>query len=268
MSWLKQNWMWLGLGVLFLVVIIFTNRWGNNSSNIALIGDTTLATVSPSPTDEVIDTSIFTPIMPVEVGTRWTYEGKRIYYDPTLEKTKEVTVQKTVEITSIKMEGNNLRVFTLVSYKNEPELKDNQGSFLVSALGYFFGETNVAYFPLAKGQRLTSDYTNFTYRTDGYYDYWVTAVNVKNILGKKHTCYDISYHGLPDESLDVFCEGVGYVEDSYKHHGTPDEWDYKLIRIENPSLGLLLAQKTQGGYIDVPWEYSKKPVVMNLRYKL
>lgn len=182
--------------------------------------------------EEPIDVSDYDFIMPVQPGTKWIYEGKRIYYDATQDKVIETVAQKNVEITEIKRDGPNLRVFIATSYKNEPEFTESQDSFLVSESGFAFDGTNLAYFPLVKGQRLTAPDLE---RTDDLYVDYVTSVNVKNVLGKKYRCYDISYYGLPDESLEVFCEGIGYIQDSYKHHGgTPDEMDYRLIRMENP----------------------------------
>lgn len=182
--------------------------------------------------EEPIDVSDYAFVMPVQLGTKWIYEGKRIYYDATQDKAIETVAQKNVEITGIKRDGPNLRVFTITSYKNEPDFIESRDSFLISQSGFAFDGTNLAYFPLVKGQRLTAPDLEWT--DDLYVDY-VTSVSVKNVFGKKYRCYDIFYYGLPDESLEVFCEGVGYIQDSYKHHGgTPNEIDYRLIRMENP----------------------------------
>lgn len=183
--------------------------------------------------EAVVDTSKYTYVMPVKPGTKWIYEGRRIFVEINQNKAQEVIAKKTVEITGIKKEGNNLRVFTKISYKNEPDFNGGDNSFLVSESGYAFDGTNLAYFPLVKGQRLTSPDLE---RTDNLYVDYVSSVSIKNVLGKQHRCYDISYYGLPDETLDVFCEGIGYIRDSYRHHGTPNEWDYNLILIEHAVL--------------------------------
>lgn len=182
--------------------------------------------------EESIDGSNYAFVMPVQPGTKWIYEGKRIYYDATQDKVTETVSQKTVEVTEIKRDGPNLRVSITTSYKNEPEFTGGQDSFLISQSGFAFDGTNLAHFPLVKGQRLTASGLE---QTDNFYVYYVASVNIKDVLGKKYRCYNISYYGLPDESLEVFCEGIGYIQDSYKHHGgTPDEMDYRLIRMENP----------------------------------
>lgn len=191
--------------------------------------------------ETVVDTSKYAHVMPVEPGTKWIYEGKRIWYDSKLDPglvgtAQETTGQKIVEIKSIKKEGDNLRVFISVSYKNNPDDFDKfKESFVLSESGYAFDGTNLSYFPLVKGQRLSPSDSDFE-RTDNYYVSYVYSVSVKNVLGKQARCYDIVYDTLPDESLDTFCEGIGYIRNSYKHHGTPDEWDYNLILIEHPVL--------------------------------
>lgn len=40
MTFLKQNWIKVGLGVLILVVLFFIRRWNNSSPNTAIINDT------------------------------------------------------------------------------------------------------------------------------------------------------------------------------------------------------------------------------------
>ncbi|OGN13825.1 MAG: hypothetical protein A3J47_03790 [Candidatus Yanofskybacteria bacterium RIFCSPHIGHO2_02_FULL_43_22] len=227
MNWIKQNWIKVVLGTLILGTGVFYlhNDYDNES-----------ALLSQNLTDKKvddIDVSRYLQVMPIQPGTWWVYEGKRIFVEVNDTKAQETIAQKITEISDIKKEGNNLRVFTKTSYKNDPDFNEVEDSFLISESGYAFDESNLAYFPLVKGQRLTADYPE---RTDGYYDYYVTDVSVKNILGQQRKCYDISYYALPDESLETFCEGVGYVRDSYEHHGTPNEWDYKLIRIEYPAL--------------------------------
>lgn len=183
----------------------------------------------------VLDVSQYANVMPVETGTKWIYEGKRIFFDVNQDKTMEVIAKKTVEITSTEKDGDNLRVFIKTSYQNEPDFEEGEDSFLLSEFGYAFYGTNLSYFPLASGQRLSPPDSD-PERTDNYYVDYVYSVSIKNVLGKRSRCYDIVYDTLADESLEVFCEGVGYIRDSYKHHGTPDEWDYKLIRIEHPEI--------------------------------
>lgn len=189
---------------------------------------------------KIIDTSKYNSIFPIQIGTKWIYEGKRIFYDQEQQKIQETISQKTVEITSVKREGDNLRINTQVSYKNEPELLGGDDSFLINLVpdsdiglifGYAFYKDNITYFPLVRGQRLTPSDLE---RTDNLYVDYVSSVSIKTVLGKQHKCYDISYFGLPDESLEVFCENIGYIEDSYKHHGTPNEWNYKLISLDQP----------------------------------
>jgi hypothetical protein len=192
-------------------------------------------------TREVVDTSIYASVMPVQVGTKWIYEGKRIFYNPNLKKTQETTAQKIVEITSTKQEGANLRVYTFISYKDEPEFKGHPDSFLINTTppdsdlglisGYAFYEDNITYFPLVKGQRLSPSDIE---RTDDSYVDYVSSIDIKNVLGKQYRCYGISYYSLSDERLEVFCEGLGYIKDSSKHHGTPDEWNYNLVRVDRP----------------------------------
>ncbi|MDP3988617.1 MAG: hypothetical protein Q8P93_00040 [bacterium] len=193
----------------------------------------TVDVVVYSGNEDNVDVSRYSRVMPVSPGTKWTYEGKRVFYNPSASEVQEVIAQKVVEVKGIKKEDDTLRVFTHAVYKNDPDFNERDDSFLVSESGYGFNGKDIAPFPLAEGQRLTNYDPE---RTDGYYDDWVTAVNLKDVLGTQRKCYDISYRGLPDESLAIFCEGVGYIQDRYEHNGTPNEWDYRLIRIEDPAL--------------------------------
>lgn len=184
--------------------------------------------------DDIIDTSKYSSIMPVKPGTKWVYEGKRIVYSSEQNKAVETNGQKIVEVKGVKKEGDNLRVLISVSYLNNPvDFDKYRESFVLSQSGFAFDDTNIAYFPLVKGQHLSPSDSDFE-RTDNYYVSYVYSVGVKNVFGQPHRCYDIVYDTLPDESLDTFCEGIGYIRNSYEHHGTPDEWDYNLIRIERP----------------------------------
>lgn len=181
--------------------------------------------------DDPIEASKYISIMPVEIGTRWIYEGKRIFYNPDSKKAEETTAQKIVEITGLEKEGENLKVFTRTSYVDEPFFEGGVDSFIISESGYAFDGTNLINFPLFGGQRLSPLNPE---RTDNLYAKYVLSVGMKNILGKQYRCYDITDDTLSSESLEVFCEGLGYIRDSYKHHGTPDESDYNLIRLERP----------------------------------
>ncbi len=182
-------------------------------------------------TEKPVDVSSYSAVMPVAVGTKWTYEGKRIFYDLTEQKEKEVTIKKVAEVTGIEKDGDNLRVLVQETYTNDPELTDREISYWISESGIASTGNNVVNFPFTKGQTLFNDDPSQE-RTDGLYADIVKSVDTKVILGKEYRCYDISNNTLGSASFETFCEGVGYVRNYYEHHGTPDEWDYKLVKID------------------------------------
>jgi hypothetical protein len=171
------------------------------------------------------------PFMPL-TGTRWVYEGKRIFYDKDSQGTKEIAAMKIVEVTSVTSEGDNVRATYKETYTNDPDFTEREGSFLFSENGFSFDGETVAMFPLEKGQRLSYDAPE---RDDGFYDYYVTYVLEQVLFGKNTTCYEITYRTMADVENKIFCEGVGYVRDRYKHSGTPNEADYHLIDIPKPN---------------------------------
>lgn len=195
--------------------------------------DEELQTPVETPTENSknsIDVSKYTPVMPVSIGTKWTYEGKRLFYDTAEQKEKEVIAQKVVEVTGIENDGENLRVFVRETYTNDPEFNEREISYWISESGIASTGNNVVNFPFIKGQELFNDDPDQR-RTDGLYADIVTSVSMKNILGKEYKCYDISDSTLGSTSLKTFCEGVGYVRDYYQHQGTPNEWDYVLASL-------------------------------------
>ena len=169
----------------------------------------------------------FTPL----TGTRWIYEGKRIFYDNETQKVKEVTAQKVVEITGVENEGDNVRATYKEKYTNDPDFTEREGSFLFSDNAFAFDGETVVKFPLESGQRLSFANPD---RDDGLYDYHVGVVLEQEIFGKSTTCYEIIYKTLADRENKIFCEGLGYIRDQYVHNGTPNEADYQLVGIPRP----------------------------------
>ena len=199
-----------------------TYEWSENVMAFILKEDDTAS--------RTIDATKYASVMPVSIGAKWTYEGKRLFYDPAEKKEKEVTATKVAEVTDLENDGENLKVSVQETYTNDPEFTERKISYWISESGIASTGNNVVNFPFTKGQELFNDDPGQK-RTDGLYADIVTSVGVKNILGEEYKCYDISDNTLGSTSFQTFCEGLGYVRDYYKHHGTPDEWDYKLVSL-------------------------------------
>ncbi len=177
-----------------------------------------------------IDISKYAFVMPVSVGTRWVYEGKRLFYDRAQEINREVIAQKIVEIINIAETEQGLRVDTKETYTNDPDFTERKKSYLVSEAGFDFGTGEISSFPLVEGQEVRSVIPD----TDNLYPTKVSKVHPVDSFGNNTPCYDIDDSTSSDTSFTTFCEGVGYVRDYYEHNGTPDESDYLLVRTIDP----------------------------------
>ena len=173
-------------------------------------------------------------IMPLSVGTKLIYEGERIFYNPAEQKTNETMAQKIAEVINIeKFEGDSLKVSIKETYKNDPDFSEREVTYLITESGFDFKTGKIILFPLTHGQKLREPDTD---RDDNLYSIYVSKVYKQNILGKEYQCYDITNSTSGDNSFETFCEGIGYVRDYYEHHGTPNKSDYKLVKIETPTI--------------------------------
>lgn len=225
MSPLKKNLCWIvGIGFLTILSLVFLTRSDNHDE---LAEDVGLSINTGEENFVSEDTSArFFPTP----GTRWVYSGKRVYYDIDEQKTKEVTAYKYIDAIEIASEGDNVRLSVVETYINDPDFSTKEKTYLFSENGFAFKNDEVVNFPLTVGQRLSN---HFPERNDGYYDAYVVSKEAQEWLGQKYTCYGISNHTSSAFAVETFCVGLGYVRYYYQHHGTPNESDYRLIRLVN-----------------------------------
>jgi|GEM_PF-2730735 len=182
---------------------------------------------------QAIDNESYSEIMSVSVGTKWVYEGKRLFYNPVEQKVNETIAQKVAEVTNIEKAGGSLKVSIKETYKSDPDFTEREATYLLTESGFDFGTGKIILFPLTQNQVLRESDIE---RGDDLYNIHVSKVYEQDILGTEYQCYDITNSTLGSTSFKTFCEGIGYVRDYYEHHGTPNKSDYKLIKIETPNI--------------------------------
>ena len=177
---------------------------------------------------KTIDTASYSAVMPVSVGTKWIYEGKRLFYNTAEQKENEVISEKVAEVTNIEKVGDSLKVSIRETYKNDPDFTEREITYLLTESEFDFGTGYKTSFPLTQDQKLKDSGSE---SNDNLYTTYVSRIFKQDVLGKEYQCYDITNSTSGDTSFQTFCEGIGYVRDYYEHHGTPNKSDYKLISI-------------------------------------
>jgi len=181
---------------------------------------------------------------PLAVGNKWEYAGQQKIWDGDGANGKELIkpYDHTITIKTIKKNKENV-------YRIERETcngKDNDyNPGECSSDMIYLVNNNICYgsdcsddlalsFPLPEEQVLMTDYykNRMTAVDDKKYVYYVHEKIKKIVLGKeRNKCFPIEYRTLPDESIDTFCYGIGYVSSYYTHHGTLDDRNDKLINV-------------------------------------
>jgi len=90
-------------------------------------------------------------------------------------------------------------------------------------------------FPISPGEVLIGGY----YRErlamgidDKHYVNYIGKKITVSVLGKiEKNCFEVEYYSLPDETMQIFCYGIGYVSYSSKHHGPHDDYEEKLVEV-------------------------------------
>lgn len=177
--------------------------------------------------DKVITTHDFLidKYFPIEKGNFWEYAGTKTE-DVGNGKVETTDIKKRVEILDIQ-EVESGKLITLGGSEPAAQYLINRNTIDFSP--DTAPEAKVIWtFPLYVGQKFGSE-EDLRNRNDNLYVEFVEEKMTKEVKGKKYDeCFKITYKGLPDTSYRVFCYGLGFVEESYKHNGTVLEWTYTL----------------------------------------
>ena len=162
---------------------------------------------------------------PISSYSFWEYKGIKKEQQvggeiTTTEITKKISVTKIERIdsiTTIYLEGGDY-----------PYITFSKGVFDFEPTGY--PETKFTLpLTLYKGARWGDEET-MKQRDDGYYVWEVEDLFPRDFGGKTYNnCYRIAYKQLSGTQYKVFCQGLGIVEEGYKHNGTVLEVKYELI---------------------------------------
>lgn len=173
-------------------------------------------TPSPSPTPTQ------TPVeFPLAVGATWTYAAEIAYQDPNDANQLVTWTGKVIDTVVTEQTLPDGILYTLQETLDPapPEGIWRQGrtfDYRVTETGVFeSGQTLLIQWPLSDG-------LSWQIAPDIAYFRNVTYVeSVQTPYGEFKGCYQISLTTNPDSSYYVFCAGIGFVEYSYQHHGTP-----------------------------------------------
>jgi hypothetical protein len=207
------------------------------SANLPAIESAQKGALAVSPTYTLSPVPSMTPstllsIMadfPLSPGATWKYAAEISYPDPANPSqvatwsgfiTDKVTGQKTTPDGSL--------IFTIQQdlEPTPPQEVWRQSSTIEYTLtgdGVYDGRRKIYQWPL-------SDHS--TWKAFADIEYLVNSDylgDVETPYGKLSGCYGFLLATNPDTSIDTFCPGIGFVEHSYQHHGTPQFEHYVLV---------------------------------------
>ena len=229
--------------VFAVFVMVILSACSEANQNIQVLPSSTIV---PSPTNTQIETPIITPSetqsisptavpsslilaeFPLAMGTTWKYSAEISYQDPN-DYLKLLTWVGTVtdKIIDKKVEPDGRIVFTVEEdlQPKPPEQVWRQSrtfEYTVSGDGVFQGSMKVYQYPLED---------NPTWQAFSDFGYEVIAHHIGEVVtpyGKMDNCYTFLIATNPDTSIDTFCVGIGFVEHSYRHHGTPQDEEFVI----------------------------------------
>jgi hypothetical protein len=182
----------------------------------------------PLPSATPVPLSLILEDFPLMVGTIWEYSAEISYQDPNdymkLLTWKGIITEKVIDKKVI--EGG-IVIFTIQEDLEPipPEQvwrRSRSFKYTISGDGVFEGNMKVYQYPLED---------NMKWKAFSGFDYEMLAQpigNVKTPYGELDNCYVFITATNPDTSIDTFCKGIGFVEHSYRHHGTPQDEKFVL----------------------------------------
>lgn len=220
------------LAVIFLLLVIFYPSTKNQSASI-------LQAVSQAPNEswesvQSVPGSIYS-YYPLAVKNSWEYNGQEKIWIGSGVDGREIIkpYDHTITIKTIKKNKKNVFEIEKEICNGKDNLK-NPGECNLSK--FYLVNNNICYsrdcyelelsFPLPENQVLLDQYYKERVGMgidDKMYVNYVHKKQSSAVLGKETAnCFPIEYRTLPDESMDVFCYGIGPISYSYVHHGALD----------------------------------------------
>ena len=229
------------LAVAFILLVLFHSPVKNQPASI-------LQAVNQSSSElwesvEKVPDAVYS-YYPLAAGNSWEYKGQEKMWEGSGADGKEIIkpYDHTITIKTIKKNKENI-------FEIEKEIcndKDNQNNPGKCNLNKFYlVNNNICYsrdcyslelsFPLPEDQVLLDQYYKERMGMgidDKMYVNYIHTKQPSIVLGKEMTdCFPIEYRTLPDESIDIFCYGIGFVSSYYKHHGSLDDIEDELVKI-------------------------------------
>ena len=197
-------------------------------TNTDLATPTIQASETPLPSSTPVPFPLILADFPLVLGTTWEYSAEISYQDPN-DYMKLLTWKGTIteKVINKKIEADGKIIFT-IQKDLEPtppeQVWRRSGSFeyTVSGDGVFEGNMKIYQYPLED---------NMKWKAFSGFDYEMLAQpieNVNTLYGELDNCYVFITATNPDTSIDTFCKGIGFVEHSYRHHGTPQDEKFVL----------------------------------------
>jgi hypothetical protein len=182
----------------------------------------------PSPSSTPVPLSLILADFPLALGTTWVYSAEISYQDPN-DYMKLLTWTGTItdKVVDKKVESDGKMIFTVQEDLEPKPPKDvwrqsRTFEYIIVGDGVFEGAMKVYQYPLKD---------NLTWRAFADFEYDMNAYYVGEVItpyGKLDNCYSLLIATNPDTSIEIFCAGVGFVEHSYRHHGTPQDEKFVL----------------------------------------
>jgi hypothetical protein len=186
------------------------------NSNIAASADPSETSILPVSQQSPIQSAY-----PLAPGATWTYRAEIGYQDPTTATNLSTWTGSIVDqvITQETIADGEI----IFSIQEDFDPLPPQGVWLrprafqirLTREAVFKDDRKILSWPLMDGQSWEP--------SPGFgYDVTVSAVpSVRTALGQQAGCFQLILQTNPDAQTDIFCHGIGFVEHSYQHRGTP-----------------------------------------------
>jgi hypothetical protein len=183
----------------------------------------------PLPYMTPVPPTIILAEFPLAVGASWNYSAEISYMDPNdKEKLTSWTGFVIDTITEKKEAVDGSLIFSMKEeLVPKPPIdvwrQPSTFEYSVSGNGVLEYGSKIYQWPLSNRLRWKWD-ANFGYEKEAVYQ-----EKVDTPYGQIKGCYVIFLFTNPDISIDTFCPKIGFVEHSYKHHGTPQNEHFVLV---------------------------------------
>lgn len=220
---MRYKYSYLLIALIFVLGLVFWRTSVKKFVKVSPPEKTTsqVETVNEDNTSSVIEN--IGKYFPLKIGNYWEYEGIKKEEQPG-GAIETANVKNRVEVVDVKESDDG----TIVSL-------DGGSDYLINGNDVYsrqsWGDELVLQFPLYVGQKWGSE-DSIRFRDDNFYIWYVEEKLSKTILGQKYDeCFKITDKVISaPTAYEIFCYGIGYVENFYEHHGTIDEWKYRLVK--------------------------------------